>query len=179
MKLPVYLDRDGVINENRADYVRNPRQWMPVPGAVEAVAELSQNGHPVVVITNQSGIGRGYYTESDVDSIHQVMIASFSAAGASDVRVFYCPHHPSENCRCRKPETGMIDNARDKLSLPEGGWIVGDAHTDMELGRRCGLRTILVLTGRGQTQLEMIQAEDRPLPDFVTDSLVSALSIIC
>lgn len=178
MKLPVYLDRDGVINENRADYVRNPSQWIPIPGAVETVAELRRLGHPVVVVTNQSGIGRGYYSVSDVKSIHDVMTASFEAAGALGVNVYFCPHHPSDSCSCRKPETGMIDRARSELSLPSGGWLIGDASTDMELGRRSGLRTILVLTGRGNSQLKMIQAEEKPLPDFITDSLVTALEII-
>lgn len=178
MKLPVFLDRDGVINENRGDYVRDPSQWIPIPGAIQAAAELHYAGHPLVVITNQSGIGRGYYTETDVLGIHSVMEEAFRAAGAAIAGCYHCPHRPDEKCRCRKPETGMIDRARAELSLPPGGWMVGDAGSDMELGRRCGLRTVLVLTGRGASQLELIRARGMKMPDHVLPSLVSAGELI-
>lgn len=178
MKPPVFLDRDGVINENRSSYVRKPAQWVPVPGAVESVARLYRAGYPVVVVTNQSGIARGYYSSHDVDAIHSVMAESFRAAGAELDAVYYCPHHPSQGCGCRKPETGMIDQARMENSFPTGGWIVGDAHSDMELGRRSGLSTILVLTGRGVSQLEKIRAEGETEPDHITGSLVSAVELI-
>lgn len=178
MKSPVFLDRDGVINDNRADYVRNPSQWIPIPGAISAIAELYRAGHPIVVVTNQSGIGRGYYSHGAVDRIHEVMQGALRAVSVPDVPVMYCPHHPDEKCSCRKPETGMIDTARLRFELPEGGWMVGDADSDMELGRRSGLRTILVLSGRGKDQLKLIRAEDRPMPDYITSSLVSAHKII-
>ncbi len=178
MKLPVFLDRDGVINENRSDYVKTPAEWVPIPGAIAAAAILHRAGHPLVVVTNQSGIGRGYYTSEAVESIHTVMQNAFAAAEIPAVPVMYCPHHPDERCSCRKPETGMIDQARSEYKLPDGGWMIGDAHSDMELGRRAGLITILVLTGRGMDQLEMIRAENLKMPDHVTDSLVSAVKII-
>lgn len=178
MKPPVYLDRDGVINQNRSDYVREPRHWVPIPGAVEAVARLRREGHPVIVVTNQSGVARGYYTESAVQDIHRVMTASFRAAGADVDGVYFCPHGPSGGCGCRKPETGMIDRARREHSLSAEGWIVGDADSDMELGRRSGLETILVLTGRGYPQLDLIRKQGRPEPDHVTESLASAVDII-
>ncbi len=178
MKLPVFLDRDGVINANRADYVKTPSEWIPVPGAVSAMALLHRAGHPLVVVTNQSGIGRGYYTSEAVDKVHHVMQSAFASAGIPTVPIMYCPHHPDARCSCRKPETGMIDRAKLDLNLPDGGWMVGDAHSDMELGRRSGLKTILVLTGRGKDQLEMIRAENLQMPDHVTDSLVSAVDII-
>ncbi len=178
MMLPIYLDRDGVINENRADYVKNPSEWIPLPGAISAMAALSKAGHPLVVVTNQSGIGRGYYTSEDVNLIHDVMQNAFSSAGITHVPILFCPHHPDNKCACRKPETGMIDRAKTDLRLPEGGWMIGDAHSDIELGRKSGLTTILVLTGRGRVQLEMIKAENLAMPDYVTDSLVSALEIL-
>lgn len=178
MKLPVFLDRDGVINTNRADYVKTPSEWLPIPGAISAMAELYRAGHPLVVVTNQSGIGRGYYTPEAVDLIHDVMLCALGAAGVPPVPIMYCPHHPGEGCACRKPETGMIDQARLDLNLPEGGWLVGDADSDMELGRRSGLETVLVLSGRGADQLEIIKAENRVMPDHVTGSLVSAIEII-
>lgn len=178
MKLPIFLDRDGVINENRSDYVKAPSEWLPIPGAIAAMATLYRHGHPLVIVTNQSGIGRGYYTSEAVDHIHLVMLSAFRAAGIPSVPVMYCPHHPNQKCSCRKPETGMIDQARLEQNLPDGGWMIGDAHSDMELGRRSGLKTILVLSGRGSSQLEMIKAESLPMPDNITDSLVSAVDII-
>ena len=145
---------------------------------MESVARLHRAGHPVVVVTNQSGIARGYYTEHDVEAIHSLMSTAFVTAGARVDGVYFCPHHPSEGCGCRKPETGMIDKARREKELPEGGWMVGDADSDMELGRRSGLSTILVLTGRGVSQLEKIRAGKGPEPDYITESLVSAVDII-
>ena len=178
MKLPVFLDRDGVINANRPDYVKSPAEWIPVPGAISAMAVLHKAGHPLIVVTNQSGIGRGYCTAEAVEQIHEVMRNALKAAGVDSVHILYCPHHPADKCSCRKPETGMIDRARNDLGLPRGGWMIGDADSDMELGRRSGLETILVLSGRGAVQLEIINAENRAKPDHVTDSLVSALDIV-
>ncbi len=178
MKLPVFLDRDGVINTNRADYVKTPAEWMPIPGAISAMAELHRAGHPLVVVTNQSGIARGYYTAEAVEQIHRVMRSALKAAGVDSVHVLFCPHHPQDGCTCRKPETGMVKQAVSDLGLPAGGWMVGDADSDMELGRRSGLTTILVLSGRGRDQLEIIKAENLVMPDHVTGSLVSALDII-
>jgi D-glycero-D-manno-heptose 1,7-bisphosphate phosphatase len=114
-KLPVYLDRDGVINANRPDYVRSPREWIPIPGALSAIAALHQAGHQIIVVTNQSGIARGYYTAEDVEGIHLVMRNALKAAGVDSIHILYCPHHPREKCSCRKPETGMIDRARIEL----------------------------------------------------------------
>ena len=178
MKVPVFLDRDGVINANRSDYVKMPSEWIPVPGAISAMATLHRAGHQLIVVTNQSGIGRGFYTKEAVDCIHEVMLSALSAAGVPSIPIMYCPHHPRDRCGCRKPETGLIDKARLDLKLNSGGWMVGDAHSDMELGRRSGLKTILVLSGRGARQLETIKAENLPMPDHITGSLVSAADII-
>lgn len=178
VKLPVFLDRDGVVNANRADYVKTPFEWVPVPGAISSMAALHRAGHRLIVVTNQSGIGRGYYSEDAVQSIHKVMLSALEAAGVPPVTVMYCPHHPDDRCNCRKPETGMIDQVKTEYDLPDGGWMVGDAHSDMELGRRSGLTTILVLSGRGAAQLEMIRAKKLAMPDVITDSLVTAADII-
>ncbi|MCK5785466.1 MAG: HAD-IIIA family hydrolase [Candidatus Sabulitectum sp.] len=178
VKLPVFLDRDGVINANRDDYVKTPFEWVPVPGAISSMAALHRAGHQIIVVTNQSGIGRGYYSEEAVRGIHKVMLSALGAAGVFPVPVMYCPHQPEDKCSCRKPETGMIDRARIDYDLPRGGWMVGDAHSDMELGRRSGLTTILVLSGRGVAQLEIIKTGKLTMPDYITDSLVTAADII-
>jgi len=176
--LPVFLDRDGVINRNSADYVRTVDQWIPLPGAIDAIVRLCIAGHPVFVITNQSAIARGYCEVSEVEKIHRKMIRLLEEAGGSFAGIYYCPHHPDDGCECRKPSIGMIRAARSENDLPDGGFMVGDAESDMELGRRAGLKTILVLTGRGRNQLKTIESENRPRPWVVTEDIVSAVDII-
>ncbi|MCK4506707.1 MAG: D-glycero-beta-D-manno-heptose 1,7-bisphosphate 7-phosphatase [Candidatus Aegiribacteria sp.] len=176
--LPVFLDRDGVINRDSADYIRSLKDWVPLPGSIEAIANLSNAGHPVIIVTNQSAISRKYCLESDVMEIHQHLIQLVDNAGGKIDGIYYCPHHPDDECDCRKPKTGMLDKARQELNLPHGGYLVGDASSDMEMGRRAELKTILVLTGRGLNQLELIEMEDHPMPWRVTEDLASAASII-
>lgn len=175
---PVYIDRDGVINKNRSDYVKSLEEWVPIPGAVDAITALSNAGHPVIVITNQSAIARKYCHISDVEEIHKHLISLVRKAGGMITGIYYCPHHPDDGCDCRKPRTGMVDSARSELDLPDGGYIVGDANSDMELGRRAGLKTVLVLTGRGRDQLERIILEDLPEPWKVTENISSAVKFI-
>lgn len=175
---PVYLDRDGVINENSREYVKSIDEWIPIPGAIEAIARLSRAGHRVVVVTNQSAVARKFCSEGDVLEIHRHMRSLVEEAGGIISGIFYCPHHPEDDCECRKPRTGLIDRAREELGLPEGGYIVGDAGTDMELGRRSGLKTILVLTGRGIGQLSEIKRKGYQLPWKVADDIGSAVDII-
>lgn len=176
--VPVFLDRDGVINRNRADYVRSLSEWEPLPGAIDSIVRLSRAGHPVVVITNQSAVARNFCTEEEVGVVHRHLENMVREAGGEISGVYYCPHHPDEGCSCRKPETGMIESARNDLSLSPGGYIVGDADSDMELGRRTGLKTILVLTGRGREQLETIRSSGLPAPWRIAEDIVQAVSMI-
>jgi D-glycero-D-manno-heptose 1,7-bisphosphate phosphatase len=175
---PVFLDRDGVMNENVPDYVRSLDQWVPIPGALEAAAVLSMAGHPVVVITNQSAIGRKLMPESTVREINLLLESRVKAHGGSLSGVYFCPHSPEDACSCRKPRTGLVDSARAELGLPPGGWLVGDAATDLELGRASGLCTVLVLTGRGRDQLETIRSRGLAEPDITAESLHEAARII-
>jgi D-glycero-D-manno-heptose 1,7-bisphosphate phosphatase len=175
---PVFLDRDGVINRNRADYVRRISHWVPYPGAFESMARLTEAGLPIVVVTNQSAIGRGYTTREVVEQVHALLLKRAAEAGARVSGVYYCPHRPDEGCGCRKPATGMVESARRELGLPGGGWIVGDAATDMELGRAAGLRTLLVLTGRGGDQLDGIRDSGAPEPWAICDGLDAAVTRI-
>jgi len=175
---PVFLDRDGVINRNRDDYVRSISDWEPIPGSIEAAARLSRAGHPVIVVTNQSAVARGYCSLADVEAVHALMRARIEEAGGSLTAVYYCPHHPDESCACRKPEIGMIDRARMEHPMPAGGYLVGDAASDMEMGRKAGLLTILVLTGRGSAQLLRMKSGGEPMPWKVAADLAEAVDII-
>ena len=175
---PVFLDRDGVINRNREDYVRSIADWEPIPGSIEAIAELSRAGHPVIVVTNQSAVARGYCSLADVEAVHALMRARIEEAGGSLTAVYYCPHHPDESCACRKPEIGMIERARTEYLLPSGGYLVGDAASDMEMGRHAALLTIMVLTGRGEVQLHCMKSGGDPMPWKVAADLAEAARII-
>ncbi|MGH2354185.1 MAG: D-glycero-beta-D-manno-heptose 1,7-bisphosphate 7-phosphatase, partial [Chloroflexota bacterium] len=148
----VFLDRDGVINENLdGAYVRTWEAFRFLPGAVESIVALSQAGHPVVVVTNQGGIGRGHMTAAALDDIHARMVAAIRASGGLVDAVLYCPHHPDDGCECRKPRPGLLQRAACELGLDLSRSVfVGDHLTDLQAAVAAGCRPILVLTGRGR-----------------------------
>jgi D-glycero-D-manno-heptose 1,7-bisphosphate phosphatase len=150
----IFLDRDGVINENRADYVKSWREFRFLPGAKEAIARLTQAGHRILVCTNQAGIGRGIIPVKTVEEIHYLMRVEIAQAGGRVERVYYCPHTKEANCLCRKPRPGMLLRARDELGIDMNDAVfIGDAMTDVHAGLEAGVHTMLVLTGLGREQL--------------------------
>ncbi len=150
----IFLDRDGVICENRTDHVKTWHEFRFIPGAKESLAALSRLGLPIVVITNQAAINRGMTTAAAVEDIHRRMVAEVRAFGGRIDRVLYCPHRPDEHCNCRKPEPGMLLRAAAELNIDlTQSYMVGDALTDMQAGLRVGADAILVLSGRGFRQL--------------------------
>lgn len=155
MKL-VILDRDGVINQDSASYIKSPDEWKPIPGSLEAIARLTQAGYHVVVATNQSGIGRGLFEMATLNAIHDKMHRAASQAGGRIDAVFYCPHSQDANCGCRKPKTGLLDEIARRFgaNLKDAPFI-GDSSRDLEAAVAVGARPILVLTGKGaKTQRE-------------------------
>ncbi len=146
----VILDRDGVINVDSRDYIRSPAEWIPLPGSLEAIASLTRKRVGVVVLTNQSAIGRGLMTESDLDLIHQRMLDAVAEAGGRIEAIYHCPHAPQAICDCRKPRPGLFQRfARDYgVSLADIP-AAGDSYRDLEAARRSGARPVLVLTGNG------------------------------
>jgi len=150
----VFLDRDGVICQNRSDYIKSWSEFRFLPGAKESLAALSRLEVPIIVVTNQSVIGRNIVPAGVVDDIHHRMAAEIRACGGRIDRVLYCPHHPDQRCNCRKPEPGMLLQAAQELDidLPRS-YMIGDAATDLIAGQRVGCRAFLVLTGRGARQL--------------------------
>ncbi|MDQ8039958.1 MAG: D-glycero-beta-D-manno-heptose 1,7-bisphosphate 7-phosphatase [Rickettsiella sp.] len=147
----IILDRDGVINEESAEYIKCPDEWKPIPGSLEAIALLSQAGYKVVVATNQSGVARGYYTEEGLARIHAKMINCAKAVGGRIDRVFYCPHHPDDRCICRKPAIGLFEQIAlfYKINL-KGVISIGDSIRDILPAEEMGCCPILVLTGNGK-----------------------------
>jgi histidinol-phosphate phosphatase family protein len=149
----IFLDRDGVINENRADYVKSWSEFRFLPGSREAIAKLTQAGHRIVVCTNQAGIARGTISVETVEEIHRRMIESISDVGGKIEKVYYCPHDRDGNCSCRKPCPGMLLQARDELGIDmHDAVFIGDSITDIRAGRAAGIHTVLVLSGLGLEQ---------------------------
>lgn len=152
----VFLDRDGVLIED-SHYVSSTQEVRMIPGAAEAVAALNAAGWVVVVVTNQSGVARGFFTEDTVADVHAHIVARLAECGAKVDAFHHCPHHVDGtveaftlDCDCRKPKPGMLRRAAADLGIDlEGSWMVGDRPTDLEAGAAAGCRTVLVRTGYG------------------------------
>ena len=176
----VLLDRDGVINDQTA-FVNTLSDLRLLPGAAAAIARLNRAGWPIAVITNQGGIAMGYLTEATLGEIHRKLEKLLAEAGAHVDAIFYCAHHNQAtipeyklDCCCRKPETGMLEQARDRLGIDlKKSVVIGDATTDILAGTRAGCATILVRTGlAGQ------DGKAEATPDTVADDLPAAVDLI-
>jgi D-glycero-D-manno-heptose 1,7-bisphosphate phosphatase len=149
----IFLDRDGVLNVNRADYVKTIAEVEFIPGALAAVARATRAGWPIVVITNQSIIGRGLVSAATVAGIHAHLRAAVEAAGGQLAGIYFCPHAPAEICDCRKPLPGLLHQAAEALGLDLARSVmIGDAVSDAQAGLAAGAQAMLVRTGRGAGQ---------------------------
>jgi D-glycero-D-manno-heptose 1,7-bisphosphate phosphatase len=147
----VLLDRDGVVNEDRDDYVKSPEEWRPIPGSLEAIARLCEAGFEVVVVSNQSGLARGLFDRATLDAIHDEMRRAVESAGGRLAGVFVCPHAPDAGCGCRKPAVGLLRQVESALGVAVAGApLVGDKAADLELARNAGCLPVLVRTGKGR-----------------------------
>jgi D-glycero-D-manno-heptose 1,7-bisphosphate phosphatase len=154
MKLAI-LDRDGVINFDSDLYIKSPAEWRPIPGAIEAIARLNQGGYRVAVATNQSGVGRGLFDMGTLNAINDKMMEMVFRHGGRIDALFFCPHTPDDDCGCRKPRTGMLEEiaARFHIDL-KGVPCVGDSLKDLQAADAVGAQPILVLTGKGRAARE-------------------------
>lgn len=170
LRRAVFLDRDGVINRNRPDYVRSWLEFKFEPSARTALARLAQTEFVILVVTNQSGVGRGYMSAQEVDDIHNRMTAEVAKVGGRIDRVYYCPHAPKAACACRKPLPGMLVQASEEFQLDlSASYLVGDWVDDVRAARAAGTLPLLVQTGRGQEALEFMRAQEIELPTVVAD----------
>jgi D-glycero-D-manno-heptose 1,7-bisphosphate phosphatase len=150
MKL-VILDRDGVINYDSEEFIKNPDEWRPIPGSLDAIARLTQSGWRVVVATNQSGVGRGLLDMASLNAIHAKMHRAVNQAGGRIEAVFYCPDTDESHSPCRKPNPGMFYAIAERLNVAlEQAPCVGDSLRDLQAAAVVGARPILVLTGKGR-----------------------------
>ncbi len=167
----VFLDRDGVINED-VGYLKSWEEFRFIPGSKEAISLLCDNGFSVIVVTNQSGIARGYFSENDLLEIHKKMKREIELSGGRIDGIYYCSHMADYGCRCRKPDTGMLEQAASQYNLDFSScYVIGDKPIDIEMGKRAGCKTILVRTGYGSSY-------SGPEPDFVADNLLDAARMI-
>lgn len=149
----VFLDRDGVINVNRPDHVKNWDEFQFLPGSLDALALLALSGIPVFVVTNQAVVNRGVVPQHVIDEINSRMKAEIQSHGGRLDAVLCCPHAPEENCGCRKPQPGLLLTAAESHGLDlKRCYVIGDALSDIRAGQAVGCQTIMVLTGRGAEQ---------------------------
>lgn len=182
----IFLDRDGTINEE-VNYLHKPEDLQILPGVPEAIKRLRDGGFKIVVVTNQAGVARGYYSCRDVDALHEYLNQQLKKSGAWIDRFYYCPHHPVHGigeykraCHCRKPETGMFEQAGQEYDVDkEHSYMIGDKLLDVEAGNRYGVHGILVGTGYGrQIHQEQLEKQEDVMYDVYQETLMDAARYI-
>ena len=185
LKSAVFLDRDGTINEQMG-YINHICRFQLLPGAAQAIKKLNDAHIPVVVVSNQSGLARGYFPEELLVAVHEKMHKLLAEEGARVDAIYYCPHHPEakeerfrESCNCRKPKPGLVLQASKELGVdPEKSFVVGDRWSDIKTAANCGATSILVRTGYGRGDEQYIGPQQTIQPDFKADDLTGAVDWI-
>jgi D-glycero-D-manno-heptose 1,7-bisphosphate phosphatase len=178
----IFMDRDGTINEQMG-YINHLSRFVLLPGVQNAIRLLNENDFLAIIVSNQSGVARGYFPMDLVTSVHDYLRKSLEKRGARIDGIFFCPHYPTgplpeycHDCDCRKPKTGLIDQAREAFDIDmEGSYMVGDRHTDLEFAERSGLKGILVKTGYGLGEIEFILPESSLKPVYIAEDLLDAV----
>jgi D-glycero-D-manno-heptose 1,7-bisphosphate phosphatase len=178
----VFLDRDGTINKE-VGYLSNPGGLVLIDGSGGAVRRINEAGFLAVLVTNQSGIARGYFTEAVLETIHARLTAELEKTGARLDGIYVCPHHTegtvasyTVDCGCRKPQTALVEKAARNLDIDlSASYMVGDHFKDIELARNSGMRSVLVLTGHGQEEWDAADEAMRSRPDYVAVNLAAAV----
>jgi D-glycero-D-manno-heptose 1,7-bisphosphate phosphatase len=157
-------------------YLNHISRFRMLPRVPEAIRRLNEAGLPAIVVTNQSGVGRGYFPEALVHAVHEKMMEQLAAEGARLDGIYYCPHSSKETCDCRKPNTGMLEKAAREHEIDLGrSFVVGDRHGDVQLAHRVGARSILVRTGYGEGEYHWHASKWSVQPDFVAADLADAV----
>jgi D-glycero-D-manno-heptose 1,7-bisphosphate phosphatase len=185
MKPAVFIDRDGTISEE-VGYVNHPSRFRLFPYSSEAIRILNNNGWLAIVITNQAGVARGYFSEDVIVSVHEQLKRDLHEGSAQLDAIYYCAHHPSvgeppyrNDCDCRKPKTGLINQAVSDFEIDLGAsWMIGDRYGDVELARNAGLHSAFVLSGYGRGEWEYQRHRWKHEPDLVCENLLEAVTMI-
>lgn len=149
LRKAIFLDRDGVINFNRNDYVKSWDEFEFIPGVLDAIKQINASNRLVIIITNQSPIGRGMFTPETLDGIHNKMLEVMGKHNCHIDAIYYCPHHPNDGCNCRKPKPGNILRAAKDFNIDlSNSWMIGDSESDLEAGRTAGCQVMKVTEER-------------------------------
>jgi D-glycero-D-manno-heptose 1,7-bisphosphate phosphatase len=186
MKQPaVFIDRDGTISEE-VGYVNHPSRFRIFPYSAEAIRKLNENQWLAIVVTNQAGVARGYFSEDVIIRVHDQLQKGLATQSAQLDAIYYCAHHPTvgeppyrSDCDCRKPKDGLIRRASQDFEIDlAASWMVGDRYSDIELARNSGLRSAFVLSGYGRGEWEYQRAGWQYQPDLVCENLLEAVESI-
>ena len=175
--IAVFLDRDGTINEEK-NFISKPEEVILIPKSANAIRELNKLGLKVFVISNQSGIARGYFTEHDLHKINERLIRLLSEENAYVDKIYYCPHLDEDNCNCRKPKPGMLLQAENEFGIDlNNSFVVGDRFVDVDAGKNAGAKTVLVKTGYGEQSFNWGK-ENNQFADFTAQNLYEGIQYI-
>ncbi len=177
LKRAIFLDRDGTINKE-VDHLSNPEEFELLAGAAETIAYWNSHGWVVVLVTNQAGIGRGMYTARELDAIHAKMNACLAERGARLDAIYFCPHHPDDQCECRKPKTLLFERAAKDLGIDlRRSYLIGDKRSDIIPAFQLGAKAILVKTGYGEKESHQLGDPEAQSIQVVSD-LSAARAIV-
>lgn len=186
MKRPaVFIDRDGTISEE-VGYVNHPSRYRVFSYSAEAIKKLNDNNWLAILVTNQAGVARGYFSEDVIGAVHQQLTSELAKEHAQLDAIYYCAHHPTVgeppyrfDCDCRKPKTGLINRAASDFEIDlTRSWMVGDRYSDIEMARNAGLRSAFVLSGYGRGEWEYQRSSWKHEPDIVCENLLAAVESI-
>jgi D-glycero-D-manno-heptose 1,7-bisphosphate phosphatase len=173
----VFIDRDGTVSEE-IGYMYHAGLYKPFPWAGPAIRKINESGMKAVLITNQSGIGRGYFDERTVEEVHAKLMAELARHSAALDAIYICPHHPEAGCDCRKPHPGMLLRAEKEMQIDLGrSYVIGDKYVDIETAHRVGATSVLVLTGYGREERQRYKTNPQQ-PHFVVENLMDAVDKI-
>ena len=181
----VFIDRDGTISEE-VGYINHPSRFRLFPYSATAIKLLNDRNWLAIVITNQAGVARGYFSEAMIQTVHEKLRQDLETGGAKLDAIYYCAHHPSAgaapyrcDCDCRKPKPGLVHRAAEDLSIDlAASWMVGDRYSDIEMAHNAGVRSAFVMSGYGRGEWEQQRSEWKQQPDLVAEDLLEAISKI-
>ena len=174
MNAAIFIDRDGTVSEE-IGYMYHAGLYKPFPWTGPAIRRINESGMKAVLVTNQSGVGRGFFSEDTVAEVHDILIQELARSDARLDAIYYCPHNPEAACECRKPNPGMLMQAQFQLNIDlKQSYVIGDRYLDIQMAHRVGARGVLVLTGDGRTELEN-RKEENDQPDLVCENLLVAV----
>jgi D-glycero-D-manno-heptose 1,7-bisphosphate phosphatase len=176
MRKAIFLDRDGVLNEDTM-YPHKIEHFKLLPGVIEGLKRLSKE-YIFIIITNQSGIGRGIYKEKDFMNFNNHLVSALKEEGIEIKKTYHCPHHPDDNCACRKPNPKNIINASIEFDIDlKNSWMIGDHPPDIQMGLNARIKTVYMITGHGSEHIDEIKKKG-PKPDFIAENFIQAAKFI-